>query len=111
MILHWFIKARFTTTRLTTTRLVERLHPWEEAVATITYCGTEKVRSWRTVVRYQYSFDNRQYEGVKLFSSGQNVHTQMDARLLADKLVRQYPIGSKHPIKVHRKKAWLSKLS
>jgi len=91
-------------------QLLTSFKPWTETVATVTYCGTEKVDLWRAVVRYQYSFQAMQYEGVKLFSKEQNIHSQMDARLLADKLLRQYPIGSEHSLKVHKKEAWLSKL-
>ena len=91
------------------TRLT-RLTPWAESTATIIYCGTEKIENWQTVVRYQYSFESKVYEGVRLFAAKQNINSQMDARLLADKLVRQYPIGSQHRLKVHKKKAWKSKL-
>lgn len=91
-------------------QLLTRLDPWKEAVATVTYCGTEKTEVWRTVVRYQYYFQDKHYEGVKMYSTGQNIHSQMDARLLADKLVRQYPIGTKHPVKVHKNNPWQSKL-
>ncbi len=87
-----------------------RLFPWITTSATISYAGTEKTDGWRTVVRYRYIVQGKSYEGVKLFAAAQNIHSQMDARLLADKLVRQYPIGSSHSIQVHRRKAWLSKL-
>lgn len=83
---------------------------WITTSATISYAGTEKTDGWRTVVRYTYVVQNKTYEGVKLFTAAQNIHSQMDARLLADKLVRQYPIGSEHNIQVHKQKAWLSKL-
>ena len=90
--------------------LLKRLsisNPYTSTVGVVTYCGTEKVEVWRTVVRYNYSFQSQTYEGVKLYA----VKSQMEARLLADKLVRQYPIASEHSIQVHKEKPWLSKLS
>ena len=90
--------------------LIPRLSSYTTTSATISYAGTEKTDGWRTVVRYVYNSQGKSYEGVKLFAAAQNIHSQMDARLLADKLVRQYPIGSVHNIRVHKKKAWLSKL-
>lgn len=89
---------------------IKLINPWQEAVATVIYCGTEKTELWRTVIRYQYEYQGKHYEAVKLFDKSQNIHSQMDARLLADRLVRQYPIGSQHLVKVQKNKAWNSKL-